>query len=102
MASYRNHPPVLEPEHSIAQEQPREAEESQNLVWGGENIRGWLASPAPLQGPLPLLPLQTPTWVTSLQGRTGLGVSLAEAVCKLLQSLYRLAPSLGFLKVGAL
>ena len=30
MAPYRNHPPVLETEHSIAQEQPREAEESQN------------------------------------------------------------------------
>lgn len=50
MAPYRNHPPVLETEHSIAQEQPREAEESQNLVWGGENIRGWLASPALPQG----------------------------------------------------
>lgn len=36
VAPYRNHPPVLEPQHSIAQEQPRESEESQNLVWRGE------------------------------------------------------------------
>lgn len=35
-ASYRNHPPVPEPQHGIAQEQAREAEESQNLVWRWE------------------------------------------------------------------
>lgn len=54
MAPYRNHPPVLEPEHSIAQEQPREAEESQNLVRGGESIRGRLASLALLHSSLTL------------------------------------------------
>lgn len=105
MASYRNHPPVLEPEHSIAQEQPREAEESQNLVWGGENIRGPLASPAGFPGwllhsSLTLLPLQTPTWVTSPQVRTELRVSLEETVCKLLQILSP-RPYLGLSEGGA-
>lgn len=32
VASYRNHPPVPEPQHSIAQEQSREAEEGQDLA----------------------------------------------------------------------
>lgn len=69
MPSYRNHPPVLEPEHSIAQEQPSEAEESQNLVWGRESLRGWLAPPALLHGSGTLLPLQAPTLVTSGKDR---------------------------------
>lgn len=32
VASYRNHPPVPEPQHGIAQEQSGEAEEGQDLV----------------------------------------------------------------------
>lgn len=70
VASYRNHPPMPEPQHCIAQEQSGEAEEGQDLAgkWGSCQRQPW-APPWPKAGrPSNLLPQDPHVVCTPWQG----------------------------------